>query len=93
MKIPQILMVLSLALGAAPAFAAAPVYPTEQAAKAACQDDDVVYIDLDRWRFYRKGAARYGKTEHGAYSCAKAASTDFMDAKEYPLPEDTARGG
>lgn len=70
----------------AASFAAAPMagagtrlYATEPAALAACQADEVVWVDLDRGRFYHKDHANYGKSNNGGYACMKAAHAQYRE--------------
>jgi hypothetical protein len=43
--------------------------PSEEAAKQACGTDEVVFVDLDRGRYYHKAQASYGKSKNGGYVC------------------------
>jgi hypothetical protein len=66
----------------APAFAATPLYASEPAATAACGTDEVVWVDLDRGKFYHKAQASFAKGSNGGYACMKAAHSQYREAKE-----------
>jgi hypothetical protein len=58
------------------------VYPTEAAAQAACGSEEVVWVNLDRSKYYHKLQADYGKLT-GVYSCAKSARAHgYREAKD-----------
>ena len=63
-----------------PASAATSLYATEPAATAACAADEVVWVDLDRGRFYHKAQPDYGKGGNGGYTCQKAAKLQYREA-------------
>ena len=65
-----------------PAIAATPMYATEPQATAACGADEVVWVDLDRGRFYHKGQANFAKSNNGGYACAKAAHAQYREGHE-----------
>lgn len=49
-------------------------FSTEQAAKAHCPSDTIVWANLSGSKAYHTSADRYyGKTRHGAYMCQKEA--------------------
>ena len=74
MKTARNLALLAGALFAATAASAdGQMFSTETQAAQACGADSVVWIDLDRGRFYQKGAAEYGKGDNGGYGCLKLA--------------------
>ena len=78
MKIVRNLAVLAGALFAATAaFAEGQMFSTEAQAAQACGADTVVWVDLDRGRFYQKGAAEYGKSNNGGYGCLKQAHAKY----------------
>ena len=56
---------------ALPSSAATGLFATEDAATQSCGSDEVVWVDLDRGRFYEKGQAEYGKGANGGYGCLK----------------------
>ena len=51
-----------------------PRYADETAAQAACAPDSVVWADRKTGFFYPKFLPDYGKTQHGAFTCYKAAT-------------------
>ncbi len=57
--------------------AAGSLYATESEATQACGADEVVWVDLDRGRFYHKSQADYGKSKNGGYSCMKTAHAQY----------------
>ncbi len=72
MKFVRNLVVFAGALLAATAaFADGQVFSSEAEAVQACGADPVVWVDLDRGRFYAKGQADYGKGSNGGYGCLK----------------------
>jgi len=72
MKIARNLAVLAGVLfTATAAFAASQMFPSEAEAAQACGADTVVWVDLDRGRFYQKGQAEFGKGNNGGYGCLK----------------------
>jgi hypothetical protein len=82
--------ILSAALGGAllttmamaPAFGAIPLFATEPAATQACGSDEVVWIDLDRGKFYHKAQANFAKGNNGGYACAKAAHAQYRESHD-----------
>ncbi len=60
-----------------PAGAITGMYATETEAAAACGADPVVWVDLDRGRFYEKTQADYGKSHNGGYTCMKMAHAQY----------------
>jgi hypothetical protein len=82
--------ILSAALGTAllttmamaPAFAATALFATEPAATQACGADEVVWIDLDRGKFYHKAQANFAKSNNGGYACAKAAHAQYRESHD-----------
>ena len=78
MKTARNFVVLAAGLFAATgAFAEGQLFSTEGDAAQACGADTVVWIDLDRGRFYQKGAAEYGKGNNGGYGCLKQAHSKY----------------
>ena len=69
----------AIAAFAVPSLAATGLYATEDAATATCGSDEVVWVDLDRGRFYHKGMADYGKGGNGGYACMKAAKLQYRE--------------
>jgi hypothetical protein len=60
---------------------AAGQFPTEQAAKAHCPGDTLVWVNLGASKAYHTSADRYyGKTRHGAYMCQKEAQQQGFHA-------------
>jgi hypothetical protein len=81
-----------LAVAALPLAAHAdPIYSTEAAAQAACGADEVVWINLDRSKFYHKTQADFGKSSNGVYTCQKGARAHgYREAKDATVqPTDT----
>jgi ABC-type glycerol-3-phosphate transport system substrate-binding protein len=70
------------AAGSIPAQAATSLFATEPAASAACGADEVVWIDLDRGKFYHKASAAFAKGNNGGYACMKAARAQYREAHE-----------
>lgn len=48
-------------------------FPTEQAAKAHCPADTVVWLNLPTGIYHFAGERWYGNTKNGAYACQKEA--------------------
>lgn len=67
---------------ALPASAATSLYTSADAATAACGADEVVWIDLDRGRFYHKNQANFAKGSNGGYACLKAAHAQYREGHE-----------
>ena len=67
---------------AAPAIASTGLFATEPAAQQACQADEVVWVDLDRGRFYHKAQTAFGKSNNGGYACLKAAHAQYREAHD-----------
>ena len=64
-------LIVALAVLSPPAVAQVSLSGTEAAAAQACGADEVVWVDLDRGRFYHKGQAEYAKGSNGGYGCLK----------------------
>jgi hypothetical protein len=62
--------------------AATSLYATEPAAVAACGADEVVWVDLDRGRFYHKAQDKFAKGNNGGYACMKAAHATYREGHE-----------
>ena len=73
---------LVLAAASVPAGAATPLFPTETAATQACGTDEVVWVDLDRGKFYHKAQANYAKSNNGGYACSKAAHSQYRESHD-----------
>ncbi len=50
-----------------------PHYADEEAARAGCQPDSVVWADRKNGFYYPKFFSDYGRTQHGTYTCYKQA--------------------
>lgn len=59
-------------------------YASADAAQGYCGADQVVWIDLDRGRYYKKGSADFGKSSNGVYACEHAAHANYREAKSEP---------
>ncbi len=75
-------LLIAAAAGSLPARAATPLFATEAAAAQACAADEVVWVDLDRGKFYHKASASYAKGNNGGYACLKAAHAQYREAHE-----------
>ncbi len=64
----------------APAMGATGLFASEDAASQSCGADEVVWVDLDRGRFYHKAQPDYGKNGNGGYTCQKAAKLQYREA-------------
>ena len=67
---------------ALPAVAATSLFATEPTATAACGADEVVWVDLDRGRFYHKTQANFAKGGNGGFACLKAAHAQYREGHE-----------
>jgi hypothetical protein len=74
-------LVVVLAAMSRPAAAEGTVFNTETTASAACGADEVVWVDLDRTRFYHKGQAEYAKGSNGGYGCLNQIATKYRPAR------------
>jgi len=82
MNVKQLALSLSIAATAfAPAAMADGAYATASAAQASCGADQVVFIDLDRGRYYKAGTEAFGKSSNGIYSCEKVAHAKYREGK------------
>lgn len=59
-------------------------FVSEASAGAVCGADTVVWIDLDRGRYYHKDQADYAKNANGVYACERAAHSKYREAKSAP---------
>jgi len=75
-------LLVTAAMGSVPALAATPLYATPEAAAAACGADEVVWVDLDRGKFYHKNQANFAKGNNGGYACAKAAHSQYRESHD-----------
>ena len=73
---------VAAAVGSVPALAATPLYATPEAATNACGADEVVWVDLDRGRFYHKNQEKFAKGNNGGYACLKAAHATYREAHD-----------
>ncbi len=65
-----------------PAQASVGLFATEPAAQQACQADEVVWVDLDRGRFYHKTQSNFGKSNNGGYTCMKSAHAEYRESHD-----------
>ncbi len=82
MKIAFGAVAVALFAAAVPALAATNLYSTEPAASAACAADEVVWIDLDRGRFYHKNQANFAKGSNGGFACLRVAHAQYREGHE-----------
>ena len=73
---------VAAAAGSVPALAATPLYATAEAAANACGADEVVWVDLDRGKFYHKNQDKFAKGNNGGYACAKAAHSQYRESHD-----------
>ncbi len=59
-------------------------YPTVSMAQASCGADQVVWIDLDRGRYYKIGQGDFAKSGNGVFACEKAAHAKYREGKSEP---------
>ena len=59
-------------------------YATADEAQGACGADQVVFIDLDRGRYYKKGTEDFGKSGNGAYACEHEAHLKYREGRSEP---------
>ena len=48
----------------------------------ACGVDEVVWVDLDRGKFYHKAQAAFAKGNNGGYACMKAAHAQYRESHD-----------
>ena len=85
MKIASSAIAIALfatATASLPASAATGLFPTEPVAVQACGADEVVWIDLDRGRFYHKPSTAWAKSNNGGYACLKAAHAQYREGHD-----------
>lgn len=82
MKLATGAIAAALITAALPAFAATNLYTSPEAAAAACGADEVVWIDLDRGKFYHKNQDKFAKGSNGGYACFKDAHANYREAHE-----------
>jgi hypothetical protein len=70
-------LVLAFAAASGPAGAVSGMFATEPEAQQACGADEVVWVDLDRGRFYTKSQADYSKSHNGGFTCMKVAHAQY----------------
>ena len=76
-------LLVTAAAGSIPAAkAATPLFATEPAAAAACGTDEVVWVDLDRGKFYHKAQGNFAKGSNGGYACMKAAHAQYRESHD-----------
>ena len=82
----SIALLVAIATGSAGlpriAYAEANLFVSEEQAQEACKPDEVVWIDLDRGRYYHKAQSAYGRGSNGGYSCAKAAHAKYRESHD-----------
>ena len=76
------LLITAAAASIPAARAATPLFATEPAAVAACGTDEVVWVDLDRGKFYHKAQANFAKGNNGGYACMKAAHAQYRESHD-----------
>ena len=59
-------------------------YASANIAQATCGADPVVWIDLDRGRYYQLGTAAAAKGGNGVFACEKAAHAKYREGKSEP---------
>jgi len=64
-------------------------YASADTAMASCGAEEVVWIDLDRGRYYKKDHPEFGKGSNGAYACEHAAHAKYREGK--PATEAVAK--
>jgi hypothetical protein len=75
-------VLIAAAAGSLSAYAATPLFATAPAATQACAADEVVWVDLDRGKFYHKDSASFAKGNNGGYACLKAAHAQYRESHE-----------
>jgi hypothetical protein len=63
--------IVAAGLLAGAAQAAGHLYGTEDQARQACASDTVVWVDVNRNKYYHVGSAKYGRGD-GGFTCEKA---------------------
>ena len=59
-------------------------YASANLAQASCGADPVVWIDLDRGRYYQLGTSAAAKGGNGVFACEKAAHAKYREGKSEP---------
>ena len=59
-------------------------YASADLAKATCGADPVVWIDLDRGRYYQLGTAAAAKGGNGVFACERVAHAKYREGKSEP---------
>lgn len=75
-------LLIAAAAGSFPAQASTGLFSTEPAAAQACASDEVVWVDLDRGKFYHKTQANFAKSSNGGYACFKAAHSQYRESHD-----------
>jgi hypothetical protein len=75
-------LLIAASAGSLPAMAATALFATEPAAAQACAADEVVWVDLDRGKFYHKAQANFAKGSNGGYACLKAAHAQYRESHD-----------
>jgi hypothetical protein len=83
MKKTQLALCLSLTALAVSSVAKAEtgVYATASMAQTSCGSEPVVWIDLDRGRYYKLGQVETAKTTNGVYACERTAHAKYREGK------------
>ncbi len=76
------LIPLCLALAPHIALAGVSMFATEAEAQQACHGEEVVWVDLDRSRYYHKGQPAFAKGSNGGYACLKGAHAQYREGHE-----------
>ena len=81
-------MLAANAMVAMPALAGQqpPTYPTEEAAKQACPNDIVVWLNTKSHYYHYKGQPWYGTTDVGAFVCKAEADMAGDMPGDLPIP-------
>ena len=66
-------------------------YATADLAQGACGADEVVYVDLDHGRYYKKGTEAFGKSSNGVYACERDAHSKYREGKSEPSAVATSK--
>jgi hypothetical protein len=75
-------LLITAAAASPPAQAATALFATEPAATQACAVDEVVWVDLDRGKYYHKAQANFAKGSNGGYACLKAAHSQYRESHD-----------
>jgi len=59
-------------------------YASANMAQATCGADPVVWIDLDRGRYYQLGTAAAAKGGNGVFACERDAHAKYREGKSEP---------